>query len=206
MKIYGYVVETYGKFVKVRTKEGEVVIKSDKANSLKDKKTIEIKNSGYADLQAKIVAGPSEELPSLKSLQMVEQYFGEVDFATRLARFLDEIGRRINIDAEFLKMLKEYVYKKEKDEEFEYVLKLLSGRYGLLSNGELIIFLDKTLGTFEVYGESSIGKIKGVVKETEVVLYFEKIPQKVDELYEKMKQYFGNVVIKKEGYEDGFYG
>ncbi len=205
MKIYGYVVETYGKFVKVRTKEGEVVIKSDKANSLKDKKTIEIKNSGYADLQAKIVAGPSEELPSLKSLQTVEQYFGEVDFATQLAKFLDEIGRRINIDAEFLKKLKEYVHK-GKDEEFEYVLKLLSGKYGLLSNGELIIFLDKTLGTFEVYGESSTGKITGVVKENEVVLYFEKIPQKVDELYEKMKQYFGNVVIKKEGYEDGFYG
>ncbi len=205
MKIYGYVMETYGKFVKVRTKDGEVVIKSEKANSLKDKKTIEIKNSGYGDLKAKIVAGPSQELPSLKSLQLVDQYFGEVDFATQLANFLDELSKRIIVDSEFLKKLRDYIYK-EKDEEFEYVLKLLSGRYGLLSNGNLVIFLDKILGTFEIFGEDTTGKITGLVKESEVVVYFEKIPQKVDELYQKLKQYFGSVVIKKEGYENGFYG
>ncbi|MEJ5256973.1 MAG: hypothetical protein WHS64_01840 [Fervidobacterium sp.] len=242
MKIFGYVLESYGKYVKVRTQDGEYIIKSDKRPP-KEGTKLELKNFGSGDYFAKVVAKkPYEfnELPSVKFVQMAEELLASQEIwnehvknrlAIAIGLFLEEVSKRRDIDKKLLTRFKSLLNerigrrsdsgeviggtgilfpgnhadnsdKADKYAEFEKYLNILSGRYGLIIN-EGLVFVDRELGTFEVFvvGNHIFAKTDG----QNLTLYFEKIPDGVEQLERRLKRVFRQVHIKLKGMDDGTY-
>ncbi|MGQ9855765.1 MAG: hypothetical protein ACUVQF_03445 [Fervidobacterium sp.] len=117
MKIFGYVLESYGKYVKVRTQDGEYIIRSDKRPP-KEGTKLELKNFGSGDYFAKVVAKkPYEfsELPSVKFVQMAEELIASQSvwdehmknrLTIAIGLFLEKISKRREIDKRLLQKFK----------------------------------------------------------------------------------------------------
>jgi hypothetical protein len=233
VKIFGLVVESYGKYVKVKTSDGEYIIKSGK-KAPKEGAKIELKDFGVGDYVAKVLAKKPynfRELPSVRFVQVAEELVEGLDFSSKerlivaIALFLEEISKRREIDRSILQRLKralrklqtadaaqQSMEKKESDsdrqelENFLNYLNILSGKYGLIIN-EGIVFLDRETGTFEVFLKDN--RIYGVTQQnslsSSVTLYFEKIPENVTELEKRLRNNFNVVSIKLEAMRDGTY-
>ena len=233
MKIFGLVVESYGKYVKVKTSDGEYIIKSGK-KAPKEGAKIELKDFGIGDYVAKVLAKKPynfRELPSVRFVQLAEELVEGLDVLSKerlivaIALFLEEISKRREIDKSILQRLRkalrqsqavdsaqQSMEKKESNddrqelEDFLNYLNILSGKYGLIIN-EGIIFLDREAGTFEVFLKNN--RIYGVTQQnamrSSVTLYFEKIPENVTELEKRLRNNFDVVSIKLEAMRDGTY-
>jgi len=226
MKIFGYVLESYGKYVKVKTNDGEYIIKSDK-KAPKEGAKIELKDFGSGDYVAKVLAKKPynfRELPSVRFVQLSEELLADIELLSKerliiaVALILEEVSKRREIDKFFLKRLRALLNRvistvpsnsnsgEENLEDFQNYLNVLSGKYGLIIN-EGAVFLDRENGTFEVFLRNN--RIFGVVETnatgSSVTLYFEKIPENVEELEKRLKSNFNVVSIKLEAMSDGTY-
>lgn len=212
MKVIGLVLESYGKYMKVRTRDGEIIVKSDKRPP-KEGSKIELKDFGYGDLRATIVAKKDDtidHLPSLKLMELSEKVAKSLsedfrawskEIAVRIALVLEEVSKRVDIDTEFLKWMGGYFV--SHDECFEHYLNMISGGYGLLSRDGIFVFINRRNGRFEVFTKDN--KIKGIVTDEIVTLYFKKMPGGVEELENNLKKHFGLVNIKLESLDGGVY-
>jgi len=233
VKIFGLVVESYGKYVKVKTSDGEYIIKSGK-KAPKEGAKIELKDFGVGDYVAKVLAKNLTTFGNclvldlsrlLKSWSKGLIFRPKSDSLLPIALFLEEISKRREIDRSILQRLKralrklqtadaaqQSMEKKESDsdrqelENFLNYLNILSGKYGLIIN-EGIVFLDRETGTFEVFLKDN--RIYGVTQQnslsSSVTLYFEKIPENVTELEKRLRNNFNVVSIKLEAMRDGTY-
>ncbi len=217
MRAYGLVLESYGKYLKVRTKDGEFIVKSDKKFP-KEGTKIEVKDFGKGDYLAKIVAkkpGEFEELPNVKFVEMSERIISGLKFkhinavSVAVALFLEELSKRIEISNPLILRIQKLLSSKDLDDEdkkFERYLNVLSGRYGLKSDSEVIIFIDRKTSMFHVFLEDNkiFGKVEDGIQNS-VILYFEKLPENVRYLEESLRKYFQIVSIKLEGFSEGAY-
>jgi len=217
MRAYGLVLESYGKYVKVRTKDGEFIVRSDKKPP-KEGTKIEVKDFGKGDYLAKVVAkkpGEFEELPNVKFVEISERITSGLKFkhmntiSVAVALFLEEISKRIEISNPFILRIQKLLSGKDLDDEdrkFERYLNVLSGRYGLKSDSGTIIFMDRKTSTFHVFLEANkiFGKVEDGIQNS-VVLYFEKFPENVQYLEESLRKHFQIVSIKLEGFSEGAY-
>jgi len=220
MRVFGLVLESYGKYVKVRTRDGEVIIKSDK-KALKEGTKIEMKDFGQGDYKAKVLAkrpGKFDELPNVRFIEISERLVDEMsrnstnkldrdDLVVNIALFIEELSKRIDVNSAFLQKFQKYL-NGELDgntelADFENYINLLSGRYGLKKSKNGIAFLNRAHGTFQVFvGDDSIlGKIDG----DSITLYFSKMPENVEELERNLRRSFSFVSFKLEGFVDGTY-
>ena len=220
MRVFGLVLESYGKYVKVRTRDGEVIIKSDK-KAPKEGTKIEMKDFGQGDYKAKVLAkrpGKFDELPNVRFIEISERLVDEMsrnstnkldrdDLVVNIALFIEELSKRIDVNSAFLQKFQKYL-NGELDgntelADFENYINLLSGRYGLKKSKNGIAFLDRARGTFQVFvGDDSIlGKIDG----DSITLYFSKMPENVEELERNLRRSFSFVSFKLEGFVDGTY-
>jgi len=220
MRVFGLVLESYGKFVKVRTRDGEVIIKSDN-KALKEGTKIEMKDFGQGDYKAKVLAkrpGKFDELPNVRFIEISERLVDEMsrnstnkldrdDLVVNIALFIEELSKRIDVNSAFLQKFQKYM-NGELDgntelADFENYINLLSGRYGLKKSKNGIAFLNRAHGTFQVFvGDDSIlGKIDG----DSITLYFSKMPENVEELERNLRRSFSFVSFKLEGFVDGTY-
>ncbi|MBP7303261.1 MAG: hypothetical protein ABFC87_06085 [Fervidobacterium sp.] len=220
MRVFGLVLESYGKYVKVRTRDGEVIIKSDK-KALKEGTKIEMKDFGQGDYKAKVLAkrpGKFDELPNVRFIEISERLVDEMsrnstnkldrdDLVVNIALFIEELSKRIDVNSAFLQKFQKYM-NGELDgntelADFENYINLLSGRYGLKKSKNGIAFLNRAHGTFQVFvGDDSIlGKIDG----DSITLYFSKMPENVEELERNLRRSFSFVSFKLEGFVDGTY-
>lgn len=220
MKVFGLVLESYGKYVKVKTRDGEVIIKSDK-KAPKEGTKIEIKDFGQGDYKAKVLAkrpGKFDALPNVRFVEISERLVDGMsynisnksrrdDLVVNIALFIEELSKRMEISGAFLQRFQKYL-NGELDgstefEEFENYVNLLSGKYGLKRTKNGIAFLNRSHGTFQVFvGEDSIsGKIDG----DSIVLYFSKMPENAEELEQNLRKSFSFVSFKLEGFVDGTY-
>jgi len=220
MRVFGLVLESYGKYVKVRTRDGEVIIKSDK-KAPKEGTKIEMKDFGQGDYKAKVLAkrpGKFDELPNVSFIEISERLVDEMsrnstnkldrdDLVVNIALFIEELSKRIDVNSAFLQKFQKYL-NGELDgntelADFENYINLLSGRYGLKKSKNGIAFLDRARGTFQVFvGDDSIlGKIDG----DSITLYFSKMPENVEELERNLRRSFSFVSFKLEGFVDGTY-
>jgi len=220
MRVFGLVLESYGKYVKVKTKDGEVIIKSDK-KAPKEGMKIEIKDFGQGDYKAKVLAkrpGKFDELPNVRFIEISERLVDEMsrnstnkldrdDLVVNIALFIEELSKRIDVNSAFLQKFQKYM-NGELDgntelADFENYINLLSGRYGLKKSKNGIAFLNRAHGTFQVFvGDDSIlGKIDG----DSITLYFSKMPENVEELERNLRRSFSFVSFKLEGFVDGTY-
>ncbi len=220
MRVFGLVLESYGKYVKVKTRDGEVIIKSDK-KAPKEGTKIEIKDFGQGDYKAKVLAkrpGKFDELPNVRSIEISERLVDEMshspadklerdDLVVNIALFIEELSKRIDVNSAFLQKLQKYMNGELNGNtelvDFENYINLLSGRYGLKKSKNGIAFLDRARGTFQVFvGDDSIlGKIDG----DSITLYFSKMPENVEELERNLRRSFSFVSFKLEGFVDGTY-
>ncbi|HOK33376.1 MAG TPA: hypothetical protein PLM21_03040 [Fervidobacterium sp.] len=220
MRVFGLVLESYGKYVKVRTRDGEVIIKSDK-KAPKEGTKIEMKDFGQGDYKAKVLAkrpGKFDELPNVRFIEISERLVDEMsrnstnkldrdDLVVNIALFIEELSKRIDVNSAFLQKFQKYM-NGELDgntelADFENYINLLSGRYGLKKSKNGIAFLNRAHGTFQVFvGDDSIlGKIDG----DSITLYFSKMPENVEELERNLRRSFSFVSFKLEGFVDGTY-
>ncbi|HOP82096.1 MAG TPA: hypothetical protein PL174_02660 [Fervidobacterium sp.] len=220
MRVFGLVLESYGKYVKVKTKDGEVIIKSDK-KAPKEGMKIEIKDFGQGDYKAQVLAkrpGRFDDLPNVRFVEMSEKLVDEMshtpaeklkrdDLVVNIALFIEELSKRIDVNSAFLQKFQKYM-NGELDgntelADFENYINLLSGRYGLKKSKNGIAFLNRAHGTFQVFvGDDSIlGKIDG----DSITLYFSKMPENVEELERNLRRSFSFVSFKLEGFVDGTY-
>jgi len=220
MRVFGLVLESYGKYVKVKTKDGEVIIKSDK-KAPKEGMKIEIKDFGQGDYKAQVLAkrpGRFDDLPNVRFVEMSEKLVDEMshtpaeklkrdDLVVNIALFIEELSKRIDVTGTFLQKFQKYL-NGELDgntelADFENYINLLSGRYGLKKSKNGIAFLNRAHGTFQVFvGDDSIlGKIDG----DSITLYFSKMPENVEELERNLRRSFSFVSFKLEGFVDGTY-
>ncbi len=220
MRVFGLVLESYGKYVKVRTRDGEVIIKSDN-KALKEGTKIEMKDFGQGDYKAKVLAkrpGKFDELPNVRFIEISERLVDEMsrnstnkldrdDLVVNIALFIEELSKRIDVNSAFLQKFQKYM-NGELDgntelADFENYINLLSGRYGLKKSKNGIAFLNRAHGTFQVFvGDDSIlGKIDG----DSITLYFSKMPENVEELERNLRRSFSFVSFKLEGFVDGTY-
>ncbi len=220
MRVFGLVLESYGKYVKVRTRDGEVIIKSDK-KAPKEGTKIEMKDFGQGDYKAKVLAkrpGKFDELPNVRFIEISERLVDEMsrnstnkldrdDLVVNIALFIEELSKRIDVNSAFLQKFQKYL-NGELDgntelADFENYINLLSGRYGLKKSKNGIAFLNRAHGTFQVFvGDDSIlGKIDG----DSITLYFSKMPENVEELERNLRRSFSFVSFKLEGFVDGTY-
>uniref|UniRef100_A0A7C5VL38 Uncharacterized protein n=1 Tax=Fervidobacterium thailandense TaxID=1008305 RepID=A0A7C5VL38_9BACT len=212
MKIIGLILESYGKYMKVRTPDSEIIVKSDRKPP-KEGSKIEIKDFGYGDLKATIIVKRDDmvdHLPDLRLLEVSEKLSrlipGQLqewskDITARIALVLEEVSKKTDIDREFLKNFESYLA--NSDEFFEFYLNILSGGYGLLYRNGIFVFLNRKNSRFEVFTKDN--KIKGLVTEKAVTLYFQRIPADVRELELNLKRHFGFVNIKLESLDGGVY-
>jgi len=220
MRVFGLVLESYGKYVKVKTRDGEVIIKSDK-KAPKEGTKIEMKDFGQGDYKAKVLAkrpGKFDELPNVRFIEISERLVDEMsrnstnkldrdDLVVNIALFIEELSKRIDVNSAFLQKFQKYM-NGELDgntelADFENYINLLSGRYGLKKSKNGIAFLNRAHGTFQVFvGDDSIlGKIDG----DSITLYFSKMPENVEELERNLRRSFSFVSFKLEGFVDGTY-
>ncbi len=220
MRVFGLVLESYGKYVKVKTKDGEVIIKSDK-KAPKEGMKIEIKDFGQGDYKAQVLAkrpGRFDDLPNVRFVEMSEKLVDEMshtpaeklkrdDLVVNIALFIEELSKRIDVTGTFLQKFQKYL-NGELDgntelADFENYINLLSGRYGLKKSKNGIAFLNRAHGTFQVFvGDDSIlGKIDG----DSITLYFSKMPENAEELERNLRRSFSFVSFKLEGFVDGTY-
>ncbi|HPT58770.1 MAG TPA: hypothetical protein PLD16_02950 [Fervidobacterium sp.] len=220
MRVFGLVLESYGKYVKVKTKDGEVIIKSDK-KAPKEGMKIEIKDFGQGDYKAQVLAkrpGRFDDLPNVRFVEMSEKLVDEMshtpaeklkrdDLVVNIALFIEELSKRIDVNSAFLQKFQKYM-NGELDgntelADFENYINLLSGRYGLKKSKNGIAFLNRAHGTFQVFvGDDSIlGKIDG----DSITLYFSKMPENAEELERNLRRSFSFVSFKLEGFVDGTY-
>ena len=220
MRVFGLVLESYGKYVKVKTKDGEVIIKSDK-KAPKEGMKIEIKDFGQGDYKAQVLAkrpGRFDDLPNVRFVEMSEKLVDEMshtpaeklkrdDLVVNIALFIEELSKRIDVTGTFLQKFQKYL-NGELDgntelADFENYINLLSGKYGLKKSRNGIAFLNRAHGTFQVFvGDDSIsGKIDG----DSITLYFSKMPENVEELERNLRRSFSFVSFKLEGFVDGTY-
>jgi len=206
--------------VKVRTRDGEVIIKSDK-KAPKEGTKIEMKDFGQGDYKAKVLAkrpGKFDELPNVRFIEISERLVDEMsrnstnkldrdDLVVNIALFIEELSKRIDVNSAFLQKFQKYL-NGELDgntelADFENYINLLSGRYGLKKSKNGIAFLNRAHGTFQVFvGDDSIlGKIDG----DSITLYFSKMPENVEELERNLRRSFSFVSFKLEGFVDGTY-
>ncbi|MEN3042302.1 MAG: hypothetical protein ABDH59_03240 [Fervidobacterium sp.] len=217
MRTYGLVLESYGKYVKIKTKDGEYIIKSDKKVP-KEGTKIEIKDFGAGDYLAKVVAkkpGEFDQLPNVKfvvfSEKLIEkmQYKHSNSIVVALALFLEELSKRIDINSYLLAKLKKILSNDKIDDEdkkFQIYLNVLSGRYGLKKEGESIVFMDRKCSTFHVFLKDN--KIFGKIEEgvtNSAIIYFEKFPENVQQLEENLRKSFQIVAIKLLNFSEGAY-
>ncbi|AMW33573.1 hypothetical protein [Fervidobacterium islandicum] len=232
MKIFGFVVESYGKYVKVKTSDGEYIIKSEK-KAPKEGTKIELKDFGVGDYLAKVLAKKPynfRDLPSVRFVQLAEELVNDLEFSAKerlivaIALFLEEVSKRREMDKSMLQKLKMALKKtrslnvessddKTKENEkqqdlagFLNYLNVLSGKYGLIVD-EGVVFLDREGGTFEVFLKNN--RIYGIIQEStlssSVTLFFEKVPENILELEKRLKDNFNVVSIKLEAMRDGTY-
>ncbi|QAV33631.1 hypothetical protein SAMN04488510_12835 [Fervidobacterium changbaicum] len=232
MKIFGFVVESYGKYVKVKTSDGEYIIKSEK-KAPKEGTKIELKDFGVGDYLAKVLAKKPynfRDLPSVRFVQLAEELVNDLEFSAKerlivaIALFLEEVSKRMEMDKSMLQKLKMALKKtrslnvessddKTKENEkqqdlagFLNYLNVLSGKYGLIVD-EGVVFLDREGGTFEVFLKNN--RIYGIIQEStlssSVTLFFEKVPENILELEKRLKDNFNVVSIKLEAMRDGTY-
>ncbi|WP_448376126.1 hypothetical protein [Fervidobacterium sp.] len=226
MKIFGYVLESYGKYVKVKTSDGEYIIKSDKKVPKQGAK-IELKDFGSGDYFAKVLAKKPynfKELPAVKFVQLSEEILEDIEitakerFIIAIALVLEEISKRRELDKQFLQKVRGLIKRlvtpatnkstdDEKDfEEFQNYVNVLSGKYGLIIN-DGAIFIDRENMIFEVFLRDN--RFYGIIDTSStgsaVTLYFEKIPENIEELEKKLKNNFNFVSIKLEAMSDGTY-
>ncbi|HCL98419.1 MAG TPA: hypothetical protein DHW87_01455 [Fervidobacterium sp.] len=220
MRVFGLVLESYGKYVKVRTRDGEVIIKSDK-KAPKEGTKIEMKDFGQGDYKAKVLAkrpGKFDELPNVRFIEISERLVDEMsrnstnkldrdDLVVNIALFIEELSKRIDVNSAFLQKFQKYMNGEFDGNtelaDFENYINLLSGRYGLKKSKNGIAFLNRAHGTFQVFvGDDSIlGKIDG----DSITLYFSKMPENVEELERNLRRSFSFVSFKLEGFVDGTY-
>lgn len=220
MKVFGLVLESYGKYVKVKTRDGEVIIKSDK-KAPKEGTKIEMKDFGQGDYKAKVLAkrpGKFDALPNVRFIEISERLVDGMsynisnksrrdDLIVDIALFIEELSKRMEISGAFLQRFQKYLNGEldgsNEFEEFENYVNLLSGKYGLKRTKNGIVFLNRSHGTFQVFvGEDSIsGKIDG----DSIVLYFSKMPENAEELEQNLRKSFSFVSFKLEGFVDGTY-
>jgi len=226
MKIFGYVLESYGKYVKVKTSDGEYIIKSDK-KAPKQGAKIELKDFGSGDYFAKVLAKKPynfKELPAVKFVQLSEEILEGIEirakerFIIAIALVLEEISKRRELDKQFLQKVRSLIKRlftsttnkstdDEKDfEEFQNYVNVLSGKYGLIIN-EGAIFIDRENMIFEVFLRDN--RFYGIIDTSStgaaVTLYFEKIPENIGDLEKRLKNNFEFVSIKLEAMSDGTY-
>lgn len=218
MKLFGLVLESYGRYVKVKTKDGEVIIKSDK-KAPKEGTKIEIKDFGQGDYQAKVLAkkpGDFDYLPNVKFVEIGERLVDETLYrgsskmqkdkiVINIALFVEELSKRMEINNTFLQRFQKYLVDEPNGEnnEFENYINLLSGKYGLKKTKEGIAFLNREKGAFRIFiGDDTItGRISG----NEIAVYFSRMPENAEELEKKLRKYFSVVSFKLEGFVDGAY-
>lgn len=214
MKIIGLVVEAYGRYVKVRTKEGDIIIKTEKRTP-KEGTHIELKDRGVGDYSARVLAKLEPELtelPSLRTLATAERLLRNLDqdflvengreVQVRLALWLDEISKRTSLTADLLQQIEDYLNGKSA-QELEGTLNLLSGKYGFLARHGVFVFLFRPASRFELFSKGL--RIKGLVTDRSVTLQFSRMPSGVDELERELKRSFEIVNFKLAGMEGGFY-
>lgn len=217
MRTYGLVLESYGKYVKIKTKDGEYIIKSEK-KAPKEGTKIEVKDFGKGDYLAKVVAkrpGEFEQLPAVKFVAISDKLVEKMNYkhsnliSVALALFLEELSKRIDINKALIMKLQKLLNGENLDDEdrkYEQYLNLLSGRYGLKSEKGKIAFMDRKNSTFHIFLQDNkiFGKIEeGVVNSA--TIYFEKIPENVQELEENLKKNFQLVAIKLLSFSEGTY-
>jgi hypothetical protein len=214
--VYGTIVESYGKYVKIKVKDGEFVIRSDK-KAPKEGTKIEIKDFGKGDYLAKVLAkkpGEFEELPSVRFIDISEKLLSGVNvkhldtLSVALALFLEELAKRIDLTHLLMLKLQNILSGDSSEEEGKFLiyLNLLSGRYGLKSEKNTVVFMDRKLKTFLVFLEDNkiFGKVTEGIQDS-VILYFEKVPDNAKLLEESLKRYFQVVLIKLESFSEGAY-
>ncbi|QTA37886.1 hypothetical protein JYK00_09235 [Thermosipho ferrireducens] len=203
--MYAIVTETFGKFMKLKTKNGEIVIRSKKSVP-KEGISVELKSSGNADFFGKIIAGPSKKLPSLKFLVFAEKISKKKQHIVSIAFFLEELKERLKINNEIINIIKKYVEIGEVNEEMKTIgsyLNALSGKFGLRSYQNSLVFTNRETGEFEIYTEDNT--IKGVVRGNSIEIILKKIPEDIELLKTSLEKHFTFVSIKKEGMENGIY-
>lgn len=236
MITYGLVIETYGKYVKVRTTDGEFIIKSDKSPPKKGTK-IEVKDFGKGDYTARVVAkrpGEFAELPNVKFVDLAEKILERLFAATSnntetlknpqfylvtskdknfvttaIALFIEELSKRVDISNVILEKIQKILIDDDTSQEKkknEYLLNLLSGRYGLKHENGNFTFLDRKNSTFHILTSDNriIGKIEEGI-ESLALIYFEKIPENIQLLESNLKKYFQVVSIKLINLSEGAY-
>lgn len=212
MKIIGLILESYGKYMKLRTPDGEIIVKSDRKPP-KEGTKIELKDFGYGDLKATIIAKKDDTVDHLPDLRLIavseklSRFIPEQlqewskDITVRIALVLEEVSKKTDMNREFFKNFENYLA--NSDGVFEFYLNILSGAYGLLYRSGIFVFLNRKNGRFEVFTKDN--KIKGHVTEKAVTLYFQRIPADVRELELNLKKHFGVVNIKLESLDGGVY-
>lgn len=193
MITYGLVVETHGKYVKVRTRDGEFIIKSDKSPPKKGTK-IEVKDFGKGDYTARVIAkrpGEFTELPSVKfveaSEKILERIFSSTSHNTQIlknsqlhsivlknknfvttaiALFIEELSKRVDISNIILEKIQRILTDDDTSEEKKKVedfLNLLSGKYGLKNENGNFVFFDRKNSTFHILTQDN--RIIGKIEE-----------------------------------------
>ncbi|MBZ4650331.1 hypothetical protein [Thermosipho sp. (in: thermotogales)] len=202
--MYGIVSDLYRNIVRLKTNNGDIVIKSNKKmpKGLK----VEIKNIGQGDYKGKILMGPSKVLPSLDAIYYSSMITEDRSLVEKLSFLFEELSKRVKIDRSFLEKFKKYFEAGEVDEDnkvFGNYVNLLSGRYGFRSFGMIKIFVDRKAEEFVLYFKDNV--IKGKVEGNDIILSTDKIIENIEELKERLKKYFLNVYIKYENFEGGIY-
>lgn len=203
--MYGIVTDLYRNLVKLKTKSGEIVIKSNKKipKGLK----VEVKKMGDGDFKGKILAGPSVFLPSTKNIYYATKITEDERFIEKIAFVFEEISKRIVINKDFLKKFKQYFDVGEIDSGqkiFGNYFNLLSGKYGFRSYENSKVFIEREKKEFTIYAKNNI--IYGVIENENIVLKTDKVIENIEELKEKLKKYFANVFVTVLGFEGGKYG
>lgn len=220
MKTYGLVLETYGRYAKVKTKDGEYIIKSDKKPP-KEGTKIEVKDFGKGDYTAKILAKkPSDfiELPKVRFVDMAEKISERLSMktikngnfiTTAIALFLEELSNRIDISKELLEKLQKLLNGEElstEDKKLDLFLNLLSGRYSLRNENGSFIFLDRKNSTFHIFTQDN--RIFGKIEEgsfSTATVYFDKFPENIELLENNLKKHFNLVSIKLASFSESIY-
>ncbi|MBT1247937.1 MULTISPECIES: hypothetical protein [unclassified Thermosipho (in: thermotogales)] len=202
--MYGIVSDSYKNLVKLKTKKGELVLKSNK--KIPKGLRIEVKKIGQGDYEGKILLGPKSYLPPIKYIFLANRITDDPRFIERLSVIFEELEKRIKINRNFLERFEKYFKSNMKDEEnleFEVYLNALSGRYGLRSFGDIKVFFDRVSEKFEIFYEKEV--IVGYVNGEQISLSTSSVIENVEELKSRLSKYFKNVFIKFEGFKGGVY-
>ncbi|ABR31391.1 hypothetical protein SU69_07850 [Thermosipho melanesiensis] len=198
--MYGVVSDTYKNLVKLKTKNGEVIVKSNK--KIPKGLRVEVKNIGEGDYKGKLVAGPKGSLPPLRYVFLATKITEDEVYIERISKLFIELEKRIKLDKEFLSRFREY-FENGEDKEFEKYINILSGQVGFRVFGDIKVFYDRLLQKFEIFYEK--GVIEGYISDDEITLKTSTIIENVEDLKKRLEKYFKYVFVKFEGFEGGIY-